>query len=1335
MSDRYLDDCLPVIAIDIAVEEKTRVAEMAATTLHKLHNVIRQIKNWRDDSAKLKSNIWRMKMALRADDKNGNDNQEIDPLIMHQRTEISRLEQANDALGNEVASLKSALTRAEEDIVRITGHRAGDERAEDGFSSDKKREQRSNETVCRKQHPQEEAVESHETRVVLRQLGDRLEEFARGDRVFEVMLVNAIGKVVETVVHLSEELVNVNEDLHRFKTKNRNLHRKLDRLKAMLRSRCGNSAEYRKRIGELNKLAEQLAGQMDRLSVIRENATCEGSSNAADVLEVVTHVGRLMNDLKDNLKSEREAMIAAGDPDRLRYMKKVVDLKVSLRVLAAELRRSNSSSLSSMHKRSLGDERCTRTTSLLDDLLKEIDIEIGKLKITSMDKYYRIGGVSGSRYTTKVAELEDAVRNSTTVIAALRRRGGATNVDGKATQELGDSIERLCREMKELEVFDDRASLRERIGRLEVSIVRLRLQLAEKNDRVSALSDECASLRSTLENERNKHEEIAVNVRRENERLREDTNRWRQEIAELSRERVHLEQRVVEMRPMTVEIDALRKELQELRDDKETLSGELERMCNDFRERDKEIASIIAGRDLLKADLGAEVKELKMKLGMASDENVKLKSIIGGLGKRWRRRERQRLDKLKSSVSKSDDGRWWRRRRDNGEGSREDPKLRDEFERLKAESNESKISSNEANGRADRLKRALDEALGDRAKLQTEVSDLKSNEESLTYRLNARTSAGEEAARECERVTEVNKALESEVKHLRNEKEQLGTELSELRAEKGLLARSTDDANNKCAVLQDQVNKFREEREAAMENLKFELERARTELEDAAVKVARLKAENTRLASDLDALSAAQNAETDERVRVLLAGKNELTTRINELGDENASLRDRLNKARTENEYFSMELNKSRVESDKVAAKNALLQVTCDIRASENEALRRERDQARRRLNETDGTFDDRRKIRRAEAPRTAATLRRESNDRVSHSRRIDTRYPLTKGHGFADAYNKVRRHKQDCSNAARTGIKVEIGEQKDDETAFKAESDTCASPDNKAKIKDEPKGGLKRSRIENKALKSEQANLGPENVEVAMELACAADESESPILLATGELRDGEGIIDFVSKRRDLANICYTRRISNYANHSGNFQTLRDKGRLQVSDIDQLQVESRALKMEVDTLRGDLDFSLTDCGRSNLAMAEIRALKSELMSLRNERATLRLRLEAFEEESDELKSERTALKDELVASRKSNFDLRLKVNDLRSAVEKLKGTNAKLEDGLRHALKETSEHNVTSHNSSADIFQSIAEENSLAIAERLSRLEYDPANNSRLETIKGDLQHVKTQK
>ncbi|EZA59934.1 hypothetical protein X777_16137, partial [Ooceraea biroi] len=243
MTNAYYDGCLPVIAIDVAIEEKTRVAKMAVATLHKLQDAMQRMKEWQEDSVKLKSSIWRMRMALQADD--NLDDQRADPLIAHQRVQISQLRRTNDDLENQVTSLKRTLSKAEGDAapVREMGNQLA--RIKQEFAHE--RERLNDEILSLRTRLRE--TEDQTSMTLEHHLRDKL-DFARGDRSIEVVLANAIGRTVETVVGLSEELVFVSEDLCRFRTKNRRLRLKLDRLRAMLRTRCGDGGtEYRKRIG------------------------------------------------------------------------------------------------------------------------------------------------------------------------------------------------------------------------------------------------------------------------------------------------------------------------------------------------------------------------------------------------------------------------------------------------------------------------------------------------------------------------------------------------------------------------------------------------------------------------------------------------------------------------------------------------------------------------------------------------------------------------------------------------------------------------------------------------------------------------------------------------------------------------------------------------------------------------------------------------------------------------------------------------------------------------------------------------------------------------------
>ncbi|XP_011051863.1 PREDICTED: uncharacterized protein PFB0145c-like [Acromyrmex echinatior] len=964
-----------------------------------------------------------------------------------------------------------------------------------------------------------------------------------------------------------------------------------------------------------------------------------------------------------------------------------------------------------------------------------------------MNKYCKIGGISSSQYMTKVTELEDIVRKSITVVAILKQAPPEViNTNEKITEVLEDLIEQLCSKIKELEIFDDRANLRDRIEQLEAMLMYLKSELLEKNERINALNDEHASIGLTSERDRERYEKIIADIREVNETLRGDVERGKQEILELSLK--HDQRRVGEMQLMKVEIDAARKELQNLHDDKEMSLRETERMRNVLKEKDEEIENIITQKDVLKAVLRAETEDLKTKLGIASDENVKLRSIIEGLGKQ---EERERLGKLKSSEMESGG-----EERDNGEDRAQN--LRDELKYLKAESNEPKISLDKTDKRNDYLKCVPDEDIDDKVGPKDKISYLEPNKQSLTYRLNVPIN-GEETLGEFDGVIAEYKASKNKVKQLQNEKEQLEEELSKLRSEKELLDRSMSDANNKCAVLQDQVNKFKSDRnglrekisehEATAENLKFELERARAELEDAVVNTARLQSDNSKAIGDLDTLSL-RNTETEDRVRVLLTEKNEFATRINELNDENVALREQLNKASEKNEYFSMELNKSRVENDKAKAENALLQVTYDAREKDNVELRKERDDAKGRINEITNecrALGNQLKIQRMkyEALRlTAATLHDENNDRKNYLKKIDMQHPFVMDceREFADTYNEIKQ-KQNCSDTARTSIKVEIGERRDGGTEVKVESDTRVGHDNKAVIKDEPKSELERSKSENNSLKLEQTNLKSKNSEVPLKLAEGKSENVVPWIKVSDDEIGGS-----IVKKFKLASIWHEKEISNYSNYSNDPDMYKDCERTVMFDINQFEIENRALKMKAGISCSSRNSCLMDDGKFARATDEIQALKLELMYLRDEKATLKSQFEIFKEELNALKSERVALKDELAASRKSNFDLRLKVNDLRGVNEKLEEINSELENCSQDASKgmnkcitqisEVSDKKLKNNfeNELSDYLKKyIFTEKNLRITNRRNRFDRISPKNPGLQSVEENLQHIEGQK
>ena len=102
--NEFLDNCHSIEPTnDDVFKDKTRIAEVAAATLCRLNSIMKQMKDWRDDRMKLRSNIWRLKLALRVAGRETDSSVHADPLIEQQKEEIKRLETTNRELKKEIA--------------------------------------------------------------------------------------------------------------------------------------------------------------------------------------------------------------------------------------------------------------------------------------------------------------------------------------------------------------------------------------------------------------------------------------------------------------------------------------------------------------------------------------------------------------------------------------------------------------------------------------------------------------------------------------------------------------------------------------------------------------------------------------------------------------------------------------------------------------------------------------------------------------------------------------------------------------------------------------------------------------------------------------------------------------------------------------------------------------------------------------------------------------------------------------------------------------------------------------------------------------------------------
>ncbi|XP_060826298.1 uncharacterized protein LOC132912684, partial [Bombus pascuorum] len=196
MMDAYLDNC-PSIEVnnDNAFKEKTRIAQVAATTLCKMNSIMKQMRNWRDDRMKLRSNIWRLKLALRVAARDTDDTLHAVRLIEHQRAEIKRLETVNKDLKKEIADIKSALLNGGY-VTRETVWKSDDKLVEVKQEYLVERERLNNEIQYLRSRLNE-VEEGHEHSSEVEHLKCKLKHFMMVDYTMEIIFTDIVNKVAE----------------------------------------------------------------------------------------------------------------------------------------------------------------------------------------------------------------------------------------------------------------------------------------------------------------------------------------------------------------------------------------------------------------------------------------------------------------------------------------------------------------------------------------------------------------------------------------------------------------------------------------------------------------------------------------------------------------------------------------------------------------------------------------------------------------------------------------------------------------------------------------------------------------------------------------------------------------------------------------------------------------------------------------------------------------------------------------------------------------------------------------------------------------------------------
>ncbi|KAK1132491.1 hypothetical protein K0M31_013874 [Melipona bicolor] len=1274
MADEYLDNCPPIeVNDDNAFKEKTRIAEVAATTLCRLNSIMKQMQDWRDDRTKLRSNIWRLKLALRVAARETDDTVHAVPLIERQRAEIKRLETTNKELRKEIADVKSALLGQLVGVAQGTGWKSDDKLVEVKQKYLVERERLNNEIQYLKSRLNE-VEEGHEHSTEVEHLKCKLKHFMMVDYTMEIIFTDIVNKVAETIANLSEELVNVNDRLHRSRVINNNLHVEIDKLKAVIRHKSGNPMDYQKRIVELDNLTKRLKMELNKLKVHLDGNSWNGSKNCQDNLD---NVERLAKELKDKLRNDHEALLAGGDPDCLKYVQKIIELSVNLKQLRVELARfTDELDPSTRVEITKSNNKRLEQLSTLETTLKEINVEINNLKNNHVKKHYRIDGSNGLEYLNKIEGLEAIIEEARSTMNGLNRRAEGNSNESKDIEKLEDFVGRMCHEIKQLEVIvvsNDRPSMFKRIEQLEGLIVRLRSELAERDDHVNVLQRELLDTENLLEQRikelEDRQREIVV-LAEENKVLKEKTRMIEGRALEMQRDQEDSRKEQLEqLQQVKREASLTRKKLQNLQDDKEGLLKEMGKIRDTLQKKNDEAANALIERNTMERALNAKIADLTRNLETTSKEKEKLENKVNELERARCKRTREASEKMKV-----------------------------ELQQLKVSLTTSRNSFESANREIADLKTTLERFVDDKTRLEESVFHLESDKEALVYQLGAEKTIAEERLKELGKLKADYNELDLERVSLKKEKEQLNANLTNIRIEKELLEESVRHVRAKCSVLEDEIDKYACERDNLLEeirnfrmsneHLSNKLEDTQTELDGTGDKVKRLEFENSKLQGDMSEL-ASKNVSFEDQVRTLLSEKHRLVTCVNELENENTTLKGELDQVKTASEQSNVELNKLKMDYSKVRSENTALQITLDEVTRSNETLKKASEELNLKLNEIHSEcriLENQLKI----LEMMNATLKKEKES-------LEQEY-------VSSLRSKICKIERDEAVTNSKSTFSEQNEQVAERVTEKwktvnGKSGKC--PNDKAKLME----ALKRMIVENESLKFEMLNLKSQNFEIKIQLARIKDELQKQKVVLM-EDKTSELAIRPISNKLEIVNLCY-KETDSYSSHGvnnvgalahigqsniypyGRSVTEEEIGVEKLIEImNKLKVENVALKMEVNSLRYSLvaNFTKDEKRKDKLRVVdeEIHALKEELTKLRDEKESLRVRLDTASSKLDRLESEKIALKNELYTLRKINSDLKHKASELQCAYEKLKEKSLGFERCIVRAIKKIKKYTIS---------------------------------------------------
>ncbi|XP_043801375.1 spindle pole body component 110-like, partial [Apis laboriosa] len=727
--NEYLDNCHSIEQTgDDVFKDKTRIAEVAAATLCRLNSIMKQMKDWRDDRMKLRSNIWRLKLALRVAGRETDGSVHADPLIEQQKEEIKRLETTNRELKKEIANIKSSLL-SKGYVTQETDWKSEDKLVEVEQEYLMERERLNNEIQYLKSRLNE-VEEGHVHSSEVEHLKCKLKHFMMVDYTMEIIFTDIVNKVAETIANLSEELVNVNERLHKSQMRNDNLYVEIDKLKAMLRFKNGNLMDYQRRIVELDNVTKRLKTEVNKFKVnYDESSWSIGSSN-------LKNVERFVNDLKYKLRNDHEALLGGGDPYCFMYIQKIIELRINLRQLHIDLAKSIGKEHRSTSGKLMEHNEYMKQLSKLDSILKEINNEIDKLK--SNHKLQNLQG-DKEELLNEMQKIRDALnkKNEETKIV-LAEKNTMERVFNVKIADLSKNLQISSKENEKLQ---------NKVNELE------RMKYRREASNVEKENESARRLKDITEKMNNEIQLLKVNLKIS----KEDFNQANREIADLK----------IKLEHLSDEKTKLESSVAQLESKKEILVYQLAAEKTTAEERLKEITKLKSDYvelDVEKVNLKMEKEQLNVNFTNLKVEKEQIEKSLELVQSKCSMFE-SKIDKYKCE-------------RNNLLEEVRNLKVTKETLTIKLEETKSQLD-----GTGDKI-RQLDV---ENSKLHIDLNELTVKKTSLEQAFETREqtllSENHDLATRVNKLDEENQTLKNQLKESKTTNEYSNVELSKLRTE------------------------------------------------------------------------------------------------------------------------------------------------------------------------------------------------------------------------------------------------------------------------------------------------------------------------------------------------------------------------------------------------------------------------------------------------------------------------------------------------------------------------------------------------------------------------